>query len=131
VLRPEGDTEEDGTDEDPTGMREEVAVLVIVLEFNPEDVAVADVDIDEAVLEVAEPVIELEALAALSNACGAGAAQVSDVGFAQSVPPSYVQPQHAHKPVSGLYMTSGTGLSAQCSVHSPLEYDSSVHDAVM
>lgn len=58
--------------------------------------------VEDAVLDVAVPVIELEMLAAASSNDGAGATNVSFVGLAQSVPVVYDQPQHAQRPVSGL-----------------------------
>jgi hypothetical protein len=105
VLRPEEvDAEEDDADEDAIDVGEEIAVLliVLVLELVPEDAVEAGFDVEEAVLEVAVPVMELEELAALSNTCGAGAGQVSSVGFAQSIPFAYDHEQHAQRPVSGL-----------------------------
>lgn len=131
-LRPEEEAVEDDAEAEALDVGEEVDVLVIVFEL---DVVVEapieeDDDDDTAAVDVPVPVIELDELAASRSTCGATPGQVSVVGFPQSTPLAYVHEQHAHNPVSGLYITSGTGLSVQCSVHWPLAYVWSVQEAV-
>lgn len=134
-LRDEEDeVVEDEAEDEALDVGEEVAVFVTVLElelgFDVVVEAAAELDEEAAAVEVAVPVIELDELAASRSTWGAIPAQVSVVGFEQSTPPAYDHEQHAHVPVSGSYITSGTGLSVQCSVHWPLAYVSSVHEAV-
>jgi hypothetical protein len=119
-LRPDEELVEDEAEDVALDEGEEVDVLVTVPELDLVVEAPVESEDDAAAVAVAVPVIELDELAASRSACAATPGQVSVVGFPQSTPPAYVHEQHAHSPVSGLYITSGTGLSVQCSVHWPL-----------
>jgi hypothetical protein len=122
IGRPPLPTEDVDLAVDDEDDSDDAVVFVIVL-LNPVVVVVGveAVDVEEALLDdIAVLVIELEMLAAARSTAGAGAANVSSVGFAQSVPFWADQPQHAQRPVSGLYITPGVGLSAQYGLHSPL-----------
>ena len=112
-------------DEDALEVGVEAAALISLLELALGSAVTVETDVEledeDPAVAVAVPTIELVLLAASNSACGAIPAHLSSVGFAQSTPPANDHEQHAHIPVSALYITSGTGLSAQCSVHSPLE----------
>ena len=86
LLSPEDDEDEEVEEAADVDDEEDVFVIVLLkLEFVVD--AVVPV-VRDVVLDVTAPVIVLEILAAERRICGAGAAKVSFVGFAQSVPVS-------------------------------------------
>ena len=103
VLSPEEDEEEDvDAAEEALDVGDEVDVFVMVLlELEAVVIALVIAVEDDVLRVVAVPVIVLDILAAERSTCGAGAANVSFVGFPQSGPVPF-HPQHAQRPVSGL-----------------------------